>query len=269
MAAVVQTNTPAKVPAEASPWKPRLLWRGSLVLADGTALPGVAFVSTCQPYFASSPAAPSSSSHADGAQTKDASTMTREQEADVCLSIEMVRHAPLPILDVVSSSSGHDDPTSSVSFTYQIGTGMRAYIDPKCHSTVAYFERTFCYPSSEVSLSSLCLLRERYACILILLFLFSLLGASRHPALQLSCCLSKRRPSLCRPSVPQLPLPEHSPTTPFHRPTTPLSLQLRPCKQERRNLPSWVAGRRSQGLQHLNWCWDERLSRGRHGGGPH
>ncbi|PWN93525.1 hypothetical protein FA10DRAFT_25070 [Acaromyces ingoldii] len=149
MAAVVQTNTPAKAPAEASPWKPRLLWRGSLVLADGTALPGVAFVSTCQPYFASSPAAPSSSSHADGAQRKDASTMTREQEADVCLSIEMVRHAPLPILDVVPSSSDHDDPSASVSFTYQIGTGMRAYIDPKCHSTVAYFERTFCYPSSE------------------------------------------------------------------------------------------------------------------------
>lgn len=155
------TKTPGGGGEPASPWKPRLLWRGSLVLADGTALPGVAFVSTSQPYFASSPSAAVPASKplqagemASGAAAvgSDVSTaMTREQEAELSLSVEMVRHKPLPIVDVVSSTCDYDDPNSRLTFTYQMANGMRAYIDPGCHATVAYFERIFCYPISETS----------------------------------------------------------------------------------------------------------------------
>jgi hypothetical protein len=142
----------------ASPLKPRLIWRGALHLQDGTALPGIAFVSNVQPCF---------SSHLQAARENDAPTtkpplsLSKEQQDALSLSIEMVRHAPIKIVEVVEKVDIGDDGTlvkpkrivstnprensDSVKVSFQAGGGIRMYVDPAYPSTVAYMERIFCY----------------------------------------------------------------------------------------------------------------------------
>lgn len=163
-----------RTPPSASPSKPRLLWRGSLYLSDGTELPGLAIVSTVQPTFASSK---SDKKELEDVSTKDAPfTLSTEQQDEMCLSIEMVRHASLRIVDVVENAvvkdesgnlslQSNNDPRRSANQTNTLGTSsnltnaanqnihvtfeaagnVRLYIDPDQHSTVAFFDRLFQY----------------------------------------------------------------------------------------------------------------------------
>ncbi|PWN33439.1 uncharacterized protein FA14DRAFT_190588 [Meira miltonrushii] len=157
-----------RTPPSASPSKPRLLWRGSLFLSDGTELPGLAIVSTIQPTFASSRS--SSKKEIEDDSIKDAPfTLSAEQQDDMCLSIEMVRHASLRVVDVVENTVVKDEsgklslqstnqvnPSSTSSnpvnaanqnihVTFEAAGNVRLYIDPDQHSTIAFFDRLFAY----------------------------------------------------------------------------------------------------------------------------
>jgi hypothetical protein len=80
-------TTPSAV--QHSTFKPRLLYRGPLRLADGTLLPGVAFVSTVSP-FDSSP-----SSSEDKGDNYD---------AEICLALEMVRGQRVVGIDLLDQA---------------------------------------------------------------------------------------------------------------------------------------------------------------------
>ncbi|KDN51344.1 hypothetical protein K437DRAFT_267162 [Tilletiaria anomala UBC 951] len=152
-------STPSRPPP------PRLLWRGSLLLPDGTALPGVAFVSHSHPL--SSGAVTLESEGRPFSNTRevqrpgfvdeddDLSTKVIDDpaiEADLCLALEMVRHRPLRILGtekdtrgmVVEGNYSKSKPTgyggdtkNIVKWEYSIG--MRMYIDPEEERTLDYF----------------------------------------------------------------------------------------------------------------------------------
>jgi hypothetical protein len=143
-----------------SPIKPRLIWRGSLHLQDGTALPGIAFISNVQPCFSSQP--PQSDSKQDAASaSKPPLSLSKEQQDALSLSIEMVRHAPINIVEVVEGADRDDqgsllkpkriissnprENSDHIKVSYQAGGGIRMYVDPAFPSTVAYMERIFCY----------------------------------------------------------------------------------------------------------------------------
>lgn len=103
--------------AQATPPRARLLWRGELLLSDGSALPGVCFVSRRAPVFASDSVSP---------------------EQELCLALEMLRHRPLVLRAAAMAAA----PQQRVSFS---GSGdVRMYIDPRCLSTLAWFEQHWC-----------------------------------------------------------------------------------------------------------------------------
>ena len=112
--------SPEPPPGSAQPTPPRarLLWRGELLLSDGSALPGVCFVSRRSPVFAAAGVSP---------------------EQELCLALEMLRHRPL----VLRAAAAVLAPQQQrVAFS---GSGdVRMYIDPRCLSTVAWFERHWC-----------------------------------------------------------------------------------------------------------------------------
>lgn len=80
-------TTPSAV--QHSTFKPRLLYRGPLRLADGTLLPGVAFVSTVSP-FDSSPSA--SEEKGDN------------YDAEICLALEMFRGQRVVGIDLLEQA---------------------------------------------------------------------------------------------------------------------------------------------------------------------
>lgn len=134
-----------------------------MILQDGTALPGVAFISNVQPSFFSQ----SASIGTNDAQSSSLSpplpplTLAKEQQDELSLSIEMVRHAPINIVEVVekverdeggtmlkpkgiiSTNSRENNDLFRVS--YEASGHIRMYVDPSFPSTVAYMERLFCY----------------------------------------------------------------------------------------------------------------------------
>lgn len=154
--------------SSSSPHKPRLLWRGALHLRDGTALPGVAIVSHVQPCFSSQ------SSKEDSGEASllpsplpmsPPFTLAREQQDALSLSIEMVRHAPINVVEVVEKvdqdetgtiskprrvlSSNPKENGDQVCVSYEAAGGIRMYVDPACPSTSAYMERLFCYDDED------------------------------------------------------------------------------------------------------------------------
>lgn len=165
-------------PPTPSPHKPRLLWRGALHLPDGTALPGLAIVSSIQPAFSSfhqelagdALAKPGDvDERLNEAAQRPPFTLSKEQQDELSLSIEMVRHAPLAIVDVVENvdrdqhgnislprmDGGKDQTrssatiaaasTSNVHITFEAAGDVRMYIDPGQEATIAFFERLFVY----------------------------------------------------------------------------------------------------------------------------
>lgn len=153
-------------PARSS--KPRLLWRGALLLGDGTRLPGVAFVSHLHPFI--------SSDYEKGPEGTPGAAEA-EAEADMCLALEMVRHRPLRVKEVlmddgsgtqIAESSwgtnekrpwnagkgkGKEREVSERTVTWEASGLARMYIDPREHATLAFFERHFC-SDTEVSINS-------------------------------------------------------------------------------------------------------------------
>ena len=162
-------GTPSRPP------RPRLLWRGSLLLHDGTALPGVAFISHSHP-LSSGVLTPSSKGQVSGslreaervfrvadaaeddAQDESATSSIEDPaiEADLCLALEMVRHRPLRILGIeqdtkavegeeeskISKGKAALEQTTFVKYEHSVG--MRMYLDPKERRTLDFFRRKFC-----------------------------------------------------------------------------------------------------------------------------
>jgi hypothetical protein len=156
------TTTASSSTSSVSPNKPRLLWRGSLLLPDGTALPGIAFVCNVQPSF-SSLTLPTADK-LDSPRLPPL-TLAKEQQDELGLSIEMVRHAPINVVEVIQKVDRDDDGTmlkpkriissnpkeNSDQFrvSYEASGGIRMYVDPAYPSSVAYLERLFCYEEEE------------------------------------------------------------------------------------------------------------------------
>ncbi|PWN21779.1 hypothetical protein BCV69DRAFT_311499 [Microstroma glucosiphilum] len=138
-------TTPSAV-QQHSTFKPRLLYRGPLRLADGTLLPGVAFVSTVSP-FDSSP-----SSSQDKGDNYD---------AEICLALEMVRGQRVVGIDLLDQADvrgtgergGVGDGVSGrqkvdgreVDVTIEATGRVKMYIDPREQATASFFERHFCW----------------------------------------------------------------------------------------------------------------------------
>lgn len=158
--ALISASSSSDAALTPSPLKPRLIWRGSLHLPDGTALPGIAFISTVQPCFSFQPPQHDNESEAD-TSTKPPLSLSKEQQDALSLSIEMVRHAPINIVEVVEEADRDDqgsllkpkriissnprENSDNVKVSYQAGGGIRMYVDPAYPSTVAYMDRIFCY----------------------------------------------------------------------------------------------------------------------------
>jgi len=131
-------------------------------LSDGTALPGVAFISNVQPSFSSQ----SLSSIPDKIDSPLAPlTLAKEQQDELSLSIEMVRHAPINVVEIIEKvernemgtmvkprnivSSNPRENSNLFRVCYEASGGIRMYVDPAFPSTVAYMERLFCYDEEE------------------------------------------------------------------------------------------------------------------------
>ncbi|PWN53599.1 hypothetical protein IE53DRAFT_140561 [Violaceomyces palustris] len=206
-------KSPACTRSPRSGPKPRLLWKSSLILADGTSLPGLAFVSHLHPFSAPSRSKPLTElAGNDANRTKhgftnpgftlggdetDPAAAQLEVEAGLCLSLEMVRHQPLRIVEILtdeggskrsdeagtsqkrtlarslSRSSSYSQPYSRPAFaqrsnsiaagtekvvSYESSGDIRMYIDPDEPSTLAFFERHF---SLEERLADTCPQRTR------------------------------------------------------------------------------------------------------------
>ncbi|UZJ55152.1 hypothetical protein CBS101457_004472 [Exobasidium rhododendri] len=153
-------------PHPTSPNKPRLLWRGELHLPDGTALPGIAFVSNAQPNFSSRlNSSEVSVSSSLLLQPLPPLTLASDQQDDLSLSIEMVRHAPINIIEVIEEvdrdefgtmlrpkrllSSIAKENNDQFRVSYEVSGGIRMYADPAYPSSVAYMERLFCYDDGD------------------------------------------------------------------------------------------------------------------------
>lgn len=165
-----------RTPPCATPNKPRLLWRGSLFLNDGTEIPGLAIVSTVQPAFASSSSKSNKKEFENDSDKEAPFTLSTEQQDEMCLSIEMVRHAPLRIVDVVENTIVKDESgklslqsnneskrstnqthtitstnnpanaaNQNIHVTFEAAGNVRLYIDPDQPATVAFFDRLFAY----------------------------------------------------------------------------------------------------------------------------
>lgn len=158
--------------AQRSPRKPRILWRGELHLPDGTALPGLAIVSTTEPLFVSQSSSRAGHSASGGGSERHDGifTLSKENQDELSLAIEMVRHAPLRVVDVKTDlgldaqgrlslvtdvtakengklPNGHSavPHLPSTLVTYEAAGDVRLHVDPAEQSTVAFFERTFAY----------------------------------------------------------------------------------------------------------------------------
>ncbi|KAJ1034067.1 hypothetical protein NDA18_000939 [Ustilago nuda] len=124
--------------------KARLLWRSDLVLLDGTRLPGLAIVSYANPF-----GGPSSN---DGA----ANSKIHEDEADLCLALEMLRNQPLRISSFITDRGLVTEPTSVAyghkqTQTHWVASGdVHMYIDPHEPVTSSFFQRIFCFDADFV-----------------------------------------------------------------------------------------------------------------------
>ncbi|WFD32623.1 hypothetical protein MSPP1_003671 [Malassezia sp. CBS 17886] len=128
---------PPRAPAD----PPRTLWKGCLVLHDGTQLPGCSIVSYMQPW-AHLHSAGGAGAHARG---KDELTA----EAELCLALEMVRHQPLLVKRADAQRTHGPPPSVHASGAIHLCVRgvpglMSSTLDAAESATVAYFERVFC-----------------------------------------------------------------------------------------------------------------------------
>ncbi|EPQ29616.1 uncharacterized protein PFL1_02835 [Pseudozyma flocculosa PF-1] len=161
--------------------KPRLLWKSSLTLPDGTLLPGIAFASHIDP-FQHRPDAAFGIAGDSAFGDQGALRGQLEAEESLCLALEMVRHRSLRITSILEdrgarpaspdsfptagasrgfsrsssmpqpSLGGHSQPVQRPSAqlggtkeTHWLASGeIRVYINPSELSTVTFFERHFC-----------------------------------------------------------------------------------------------------------------------------
>lgn len=166
------SNAPFKSSA-ASPIKPRLIWGGSFHLQDGTALHGLAFISYDPPDFTSQqqisssiPIAEASSSSSSSSLLKPPPlTLAKDQQDALSLSIQMLRHAPINVVEVIEKvdkdergsllkprriiSTNPKENNENFKVSYEAAGGLRMFVDPSCSSTTAFFERVFCYDDDE------------------------------------------------------------------------------------------------------------------------
>ena len=106
-----------------TPFKPRLLWRGNLSLADGTLLDGIAFVSHQHPFFNhSSPTNINSTNqssnsllsqqHSDpDGEAEAEGDADADAEAEMSLALEMVRHRPLALQKIIHHNGKDESDT--------------------------------------------------------------------------------------------------------------------------------------------------------------
>lgn len=116
----------------------RVLWKGALVLLDGTQLPGASIVTSMQPW-----------THLRGTHaTEDAGESDLEAEAELCFALEMVRHHPLrarPLNEPVARPSSHTRPSpADVPDTSCRASGaIQMQVDGADDVTQAFFLRLF------------------------------------------------------------------------------------------------------------------------------
>lgn len=121
---------PAKGNEEASA-NVRVLWKGVVVLHDGTQLPGISIVTTMHPW-----------AHLRGTSAEEEKPDSRvshaplEAEAELCLALEMVRHHPLRALVTNDLDRLDSDMEASGYIVLQV--------DDTEDMTVAYMEQLFC-----------------------------------------------------------------------------------------------------------------------------
>ena len=109
----------------------RVLWKGVVVLHDGTQLPGISIVTTMHPW-----------AHLRGTSAEEEKPDSRvshaplEAEAELCLALEMVRHHPLRALVTNDLHRLDSDMEASGYIVLQV--------DDTEDMTVAYMEQLFC-----------------------------------------------------------------------------------------------------------------------------
>lgn len=103
--------------------KPRVLWKGCIVLHDGTFLPGVTIATHLQPW---EPLAGNEDS-------------VNEADAELCLAIQMVRHGPLRV-----SRIAHEMDNAAVPSEWDASGAIFACIDENAHYTYSFLERVLC-----------------------------------------------------------------------------------------------------------------------------
>lgn len=133
----------------------------------------------------------SHNTHAAFPGHKATATLSKESQDDLCLSLEMIRHAPLHIIESVPgcelddegrlalpraarsySSDGSEASksaaatqahasftaaaaaASNVNISFEAARDVRLYIDPSQACTASYFERLFCYDDAAAQSSS-------------------------------------------------------------------------------------------------------------------
>jgi len=122
-------GVPSAVPASPShDAGMRLLWKGTLLLHDGTQLPGTSIVTTMQPW-----------THLRTQSGEDAGS-DLEAEAELCFALEMVRHHPLRVRPLYGTSLRATDPPEA---TCRASGAIQLRVDGADDVTQAYFLRLF------------------------------------------------------------------------------------------------------------------------------
>ncbi|WFD21038.1 hypothetical protein MCAP1_003293 [Malassezia caprae] len=105
----------------------RVLWRGALLLHDGTQLPGASIVTTMQPW-----------THLRTQSGEDAGS-DLEAEAELCFALEMVRHHPLRARPLWETRLLASDPETAC----RASGAIQLRVDGADDVTQAYFLRLF------------------------------------------------------------------------------------------------------------------------------
>ncbi|WFD28561.1 hypothetical protein MNAN1_003574 [Malassezia nana] len=116
----------------------RVLWKGALVLLDGTHLPGASIVTSMQPW-----------THLRGTHaTEDAGESDLEAEAELCFALEMVRHHPLrarPFHEPMARPWSHtrSSPADVPETSCRASGAIQMQVDGADDVTQAFFLRLF------------------------------------------------------------------------------------------------------------------------------
>ena len=108
----------------------RVLWKGALLLHDGTQLPGASIVTTMQPW-----------THLRTHSGEDAGS-DLEAEAELCFALEMVRHHPLRARPRWETSPARAPPETPET-TCRASGAIQMQVDAADDVTQAYFLRLF------------------------------------------------------------------------------------------------------------------------------